>query len=449
MAFCHTGVIAKAQTCQSESCDSKNSAHIEGGDVGCPLHNLIPEWNDLIYKGLWEEAYERLTLTNPFPDFTGRVCPAPCEDSCVCAINGESVTIKNNELAIIENAFKKSLVQPFVPISRSGKKIAIVGSGPAGLACAWELNRAGHSVVIYERSDRLGGLLMYGIPDMKLDKAVIERRIEIMRKSGIEFKTKNAIDSKRKAESLLRDYDRVVLATGASEPIDLNIKGREGEGIMFAVDFLMRNTKSLLDSKKCDTLAKGKHVLIIGSGDTSVDCVAVALRQGAQSITRFERSPKRPEKRPYTNPWPLKKNTFHTDYGLKEALVMYGEDVRKYQKLTKEFLVKKGKVSGVVAVDLEWSQKEGKRVSQEVKGSEKEYKADLILLAMGFSGSQKALAECFGIALDGRQNLKNTHYQTEREGLYVCGDAKSGQSLVVWAIKDGLECAKAICKDLE
>ena len=463
--FCQTGIIAKNQkTTLYQSSDTiacqQHNAPIEGGDVGCPLHNLIPEWNDLVYRGHFEEAYERLSLTNPFPDFTGRVCPAPCEDSCVCAIHTQAVMIKNTELTIIEHAFSKNLVHPFVPESYSDKKIAIIGSGPAGLACAWELNKAGYKVVVFERSDRVGGLLMYGIPDMKLDKTFIKRRIEILQASGITFKPNTPIDSSKKAKQLLKDFDRVVLATGASKPIDLAIKGRfvetdkkakcASEGIMFALDFLTANTKSLLDSGKQDMIAKGKDVLIIGSGDTSVDCVAVALRQGAKSITRFERSPKRPKERKASNPWPLKKVTFTTDYGLQEALEVYGKDVREYQKLTKEFVIKNGKVAGVVAVDLEWSEQEGKRISKEVQGSAKEYKADLVLLAMGFSGSEESIASDFGVELDSTTNIKTTNnsYATSIPRIYTCGDARIGQSLVVWAIKDGIECARAICNDL-
>ena len=426
------------------SCVERHSEPISGGDIGCPLKNLIPEWNDLIYKDLWDEAYERLSLTNPFADFTGRICPAPCEDSCVCAINGDSVTIKNNELAIIEHAFSNDLVKPYKPKNRTKIKVAIIGSGPAGLACAWELNGFGHNVTIFERNDRIGGLLMYGIPDMKLEKSIIERRISIMTQSGITFKPNQNIDSKEKANALLKEFDYVILATGASQPIDLNIDGRDSEGIMFALDFLTRSTKSLLDKGKPDDLAKGKNVLVIGSGDTSVDCIAVATRQGANSITRFERSPKRQESRPNTNPWPLRKQTFSTDYGLSEAMAHYGKDLREYQKLTKKFIAKNGKVCGVIAADLQWSFENGKRISKEVQGSEKEYKADLVLLAMGFSGSEANIAKSFGIRLDSRTNIATQNYTTSNTKIYACGDAKIGQSLVVWAIRDGILCARAL-----
>lgn len=499
VAFCHTGINAPAQKPYSEvarqnlpTCTSQ-SWRVSGGEIGCPLHNLIPEWNDLVYRSHWEQAYHRLSLTNPFPEFTGRVCPAPCEDSCVCAINGESVAIKNTELNIIENAFENGLVKPFSPKVKSGKKVAIIGSGPAGLACANSLNELGHSVVVYERSDKIGGLLMYGIPDMKLDKSIVQRRVEIMQKSGIEFRVNEDINTKSKADKILAQYDAVVLATGASKPIDLQIEGRDSKGVMFAMDFLRDNTKKLLQSvtsakkecvKKGGDIAKDKRVLIIGSGDTSVDCVAVALRQGASSITRFERSPKREQNRAKSNPWPLKKQTFYTDYGLEEAIEHFGKDVREYQKLTKKFIAKNGQVSGVVAVDLEWKQEGEKRVRSEVGGSEKEYKADLVLLAMGFSGSEEVLKSAFGVEFDSRGNVatkcgdsagfssvskslatsleKETTdfsasdiasgiakssanlFRTSRDKVYACGDSRIGQSLVVWAIADGICCAKAV-----
>lgn len=438
VAFCHTGIHARAQQ------KTHLSECIAGGDIGCPLKNLIPEWNDLIYRGLWDAAYHRLSLTNPFPEFTGRVCPAPCEDSCVCAINGDPVAIKSNEQAIIENAFENNLVVPFVPKSRTLHKIAIVGSGPAGLACAWELNKYGHNVTVFERSDRIGGLLMYGIPDMKLEKRYINRRVEIMQKSGIEFIPKHPIDDSKAVAQLLESFDYIVLATGASAPIDLPIAGRELGGIMFAVDYLTKNTKSLLDKGVADTLAKDKNVLVIGSGDTSVDCIAVAVRQGARHITRFERSPKRSQSRLETNPWPLKKNTFSTDYGLQEAIEVFGRDVREYQKLTKEFVGSNGTVSGVLAVDLEYLHENGKNIRHEIPKSQREYKADLVLLAMGFSGTESKTAEAFDVQLSSRSNIITHHYQTSNPKIFACGDAKMGQSLVVWAIRDGMQCAHAL-----
>lgn len=425
VAFCHTGVMS------------------EGRDVGCPLNNLIPEWNDLIYRSLWKEAYERLDLTNPFPEFTGRICPAPCEDSCVCAINGTSVSIKNNELSIIENAFKENLVKPNKPKQYNGKKIAIIGSGPAGLACANTLNSLGYKVSVFERSDKIGGLLMYGIPDMKLDKNIVQRRVDLLKKSGIEFKVNENIDSKDKVSKLLKEFDALVLCVGASKPIDLDIEGRKLKGVEFAMDFLTQNTKTLLKTGKGADTAKGKNVLIIGSGDTSVDCIAVATRQGAKSIVRFERSPKRPPKRREDNPWPLKADIFTTDYGLEEAIAVYGKDPREYQKMTKKFLGKT-QVEGVETKDLKQEFKEGKAINVEIPNSKKISKADLVLLAMGFSGCEEEIADNFGVKFDDKNNIATNNFQTSCEKIFACGDARKGQSLVVWAIKDGIECALSL-----
>ena len=425
VAFCHTGVMS------------------EGRDVGCPLNNLIPEWNDLIYRSLWKEAYERLDLTNPFPEFTGRICPAPCEDSCVCAINGTSVSIKNNELSIIENAFKENLVKPNKPKQYNGKKIAIIGSGPAGLACANTLNSLGYKVSVFERRDKIGGLLMYGIPDMKLDKNIVQRRVDLLKKSGIEFKVNENIDSKDKVSKLLKEFDALVLCVGASKAIDLDIEGRKLKGVEFAMDFLTQNTKALLKIGKGADTAKGKNVLIIGSGDTSVDCIAVATRQGAKSIVRFERSPKRPPKRREDNPWPLKADIFTTDYGLEEAIAVYGKDPREYQKMTKKFLGKT-QVEGVETKDLKQEFKEGKAINVEIPNSKKISKADLVLLAMGFSGCEEEIAENFGVKFDDKNNIATNNFQTSCEKIFACGDARKGQSLVVWAIKDGIECALSL-----
>ncbi|HEB8446908.1 TPA: glutamate synthase subunit beta [Campylobacter jejuni] len=429
VAFCHTGVMS------------------EGKDVGCPLNNLIPEWNDLIYRSLWKEAYERLDLTNPFPEFTGRVCPAPCEDSCVCAINGKSVSIKNNELAIIENAFKENLVRVNKPKQYNGKKIAIIGSGPAGLASANTLNSLGYKVSVFERSDKIGGLLMYGIPDMKLDKSIVDRRVDLLKKSGIEFKVNENIDSKDKVSKLLKEFDALVLCTGASKPIDLDIEGRKLKGVEFALDFLTQNTKTLLKTGKGADAAKGKNVLVIGSGDTSVDCIAVATRQGAKSIVRFERSPKRLSQRSQNNPWPLKADIFTTDYGLEEAIAIYGKDPREYQKMTKKFLGKTH-VECVEANDLKREFKEGKAINVEIPNSKKTYKVDLVLLAMGFSGCEEAVAKNFGVKLDEKNNISTENFQTTHKKIFACGDARKGQSLVVWAIKDGIECALSLHQNL-
>ncbi|EOY2934197.1 glutamate synthase subunit beta, partial [Campylobacter jejuni] len=377
----------------------------------------------------------------------GRVCPAPCEDSCVCAINGTSVSIKNNELSIIENAFKENLVRVNKPKQYNGKKIAVIGSGPAGLACANTLNSLGYKVSVFERSDKIGGLLMYGIPDMKLDKSIVQRRVDLLKKSGIEFKVNENIDSKDKVSKLLKEFDALVLCTGASKPIDLDIEGRKLKGVEFALDFLTQNTKTLLKTDKGADMAKGKNVLVIGSGDTSVDCIAVATRQGAKSIVRFERSPKRPLQRSQNNPWPLKADIFTTDYGLEEAIAVYGKDPREYQKMTKKFLGKTH-VEGVEVNDLKREFKEGKAINVEISNSKKTYKADLVLLAMGFSGCEEAIAKNFGVKLDEKNNISTENFQTTHKKIFACGDARKGQSLVVWAIKDGIECALSLHQNL-
>lgn len=433
---------SRCMNCGVPFCQAATSE--EHRDIGCPLKNLIPEFNDAIYKNDWRSAYERLSLTNPFPEFTGRVCPAPCEDSCVCAINSGAVSIKANEYSIIENAFKMGFVSAQKPAKRLNLKVAIIGSGPAGLACAHELNLMGFRAEVFERSDRVGGLLMYGIPDMKLEKSVIARRQALLENAGVKFHTSANINTKAKADKLLKDFDAVVLCVGASEPIDLDIEGRGLKNIMFAVDFLTASTKSLLETGKGASLARGKDVLIIGSGDTSVDCVAVATRQGAKSITRFERSPKRPLVRAVNNPWPLKADIFTTDYGLEEAIAVYGKDPREYQKMTKKFIGKEGAVTGVIAADLKREFINARAINVEVENSLKTYKTDLVLLAMGFKGAQSEVKECFGVKFDARNNIAAQHFQTTNKKIFTCGDARMGQSLVVSAIEDGKQCARAV-----
>lgn len=418
--------------------------NIKGNDIGCPLGNLIPEWNDLLSKGLWKEAYGRLIKTSPFSEFTGSVCPAPCEYSCVCGANNEPITIKNNELSIIETAFEKGYIKPITNIKRNGKSIAVIGSGPAGLSVANKLNHLGYEVTIFERSDRIGGLLMYGIPDMKLSKDLIFRRIDLMGKEGVRFCVNNNIDTNQKADEILKVFSCVILATGASKPIDLDIKGRNLNGIMFAVDYLTQSTKSILDNKKPLWNAKDKDVLVIGSGDTSVDCIAVALRQGAKSITRFERSSKKPINRTEDNLWPEYPNVLFTDYGIKEAIAKYGYDPRHYETLTKQFIGKDSKVIGVDAVKLKWEIQNGKKISHEIQDSYKFYKADLVLLAMGFSGSENNIKDIFKIKFNDRFNIQTNNYQTNNPKIFACGDSRRGQSLVVWAIKEALECANQV-----
>lgn len=423
---------------------------------GCPLHNLIPEWNDLAYTGNWEQAYHRLKKTSNFPEFTSRVCPALCEAACTCGLNGQSVSTKENEYAIIENAYAQGYAKANPPAVRTGKRVAVIGSGPAGLAVADQLNQRGHLVTVYERSDRVGGLLMYGIPNMKLEKQIIDRKIKIMEEEGITFLTGKDVGKEIKAEKLLGEYDRIVLACGASNPRDIKVPGREAKGIYFAVDFLKANTKSLLDSqfkdkKYVDT--KGKHVVIIGGGDTGNDCVGTAIRHGAKSVTQLEMMPKAPDQRAEDNPWPEWPKVCKTDYGQEEAIALYGHDPRIYETTVKEFIKDKdGSLKGVKTVKLCWEKDTatGRMKMSEVAGSEKILDADIVLIAAGFLGAQSYVAEAFGVALNERTNVKTQpgKYQTTKEKIFTAGDMHRGQSLVVWAIREGRECALAVDESL-
>ena len=435
--FCHAG-------------DSASAPQVGG----CPVNNLIPEWNDLIYKGRWREALDRLHQTNNFPEFTGRVCPAPCEDSCVLGINAPAVTIKHHENSIIEKGFAEGWVQPNPPAERTGKKIAIIGSGPAGLAAAAQLNSVGHSVTVYERDDRLGGLLMYGIPNMKLEKPIVERRLQLMREEGIEFITNTEVGKDISAEELQKQFDSVLLATGATVPRDLPIEGRELEGVHFAMEYLGANTKSLLDSEHQDgnyISAKGKKVVVIGGGDTGTDCVGTALRQGCDSVIQLEIMPKPPLERAADNPWPEFKRTLKVDYGQAEAIAVQGEDPRQYLQLTQKLSGENGQVKKLHLTGIEWKKDDqGRMGPQPVAGSEREIEADLVLLAMGFLGPEGGLLEQFGAEKDPRSNAKADYgnYRTSVQGLYAAGDCRRGQSLIVWAINEGREAAREIDRDL-
>ena len=427
-----------------------------GGASGCPINNLIPEWNDLIYKGRWREALDRLHATNNFPEFTGRVCPAPCEAGCVLGINEPPVTIHDNERTIIDKGFNMGWVVPEPPEERTGKKVAVIGSGPAGLAAAAQLNKAGHNVTVFERDDRIGGLLMYGIPNMKLDKAVVQRRVDIMAQEGIEFKTNVEIGKNVNANLLLNDYDSVILAIGATKPRDLPAPGRDLDGVHFAMDFLRANTKSLLDSNLEDgnyISAKGKKVIVIGGGDTGTDCVGTALRHGCDNVVQLEIMPKPAfDRNKETNPWPQWPTNLKVDYGQKEALYKQGDDPRQYLKMTKEFIGdKNGKLTGVKIVDVEWKEDvEGRRFPAEVSGSEVVLEADLVLLAMGFLGPEDTIAEQMNLKRNSRSNLKAKYgkYATNVKGVFACGDTRRGQSLVVWAINEGRGCARKVDKFL-
>ena len=429
---------------------------IGGMASGCPLQNLVPEWNDLLYTGNWEQAYMRLMKTHCFPEFTSRVCPALCEKACTCNLNGEPVCTKENERAIIERAYAEGLVKPNPPKVRTGKKVAVVGSGPSGLATAMQLNRRGHSVTVFERNDRIGGLLRYGIPNMKLEKQIIDRRLEVMKAEGVEFVTNANIGKDIKAEKLLKDFDRVVLCCGASNPRDIKVPGREAKGIYYAVDFLTATTKSLLDSNFEDKKfipAKGKKVMVIGGGDTGNDCVGTAIRLGASSVLQLEMMPKAPEERAANNPWPQWPRVCKTDYGQEEAIAVFGHDPRVYCTTVTEFIANKnGEVCQAKLVKLESKkdQKTGRMMMVPVEGTEEMVDVDLVLIAAGFLGSQKYVTDAFKLELDGRTNVATApgKYQTSVPNVFAAGDMHRGQSLVVWAIREGREAAKAVDESL-
>jgi len=416
---------------------------------GCPIYNLIPEWNDLVYRGHWREALDRLHKTNNFPEFTGRVCPAPCEGACVLGITDPAVTIKNIEMAIIDHGFAQGWVVPVPPTQRTGKRVVVVGSGPAGLAAAAQLNQAGHSVTVYERADRIGGLLMYGIPNMKLDKAVVDRRVDLLRAEGVEFETNvdvgDGTGGSRDVREILANYDAVLLATGATVPRDLPIPGRSLAGIHYAMDFLSANTKSLLDSRHADAAyisAKDRHVIVIGGGDTGTDCIGTSLRHGCQSLVNFEILPKPPATRADDNPWPTWPRIFRVDYGHDEAARKYGADPRVFCISGKEFIGENGRVTGIRTIEVDLS---GGRIVER-PGTEKVWRADLILLAMGFLGPEHRVSDALGLAYDNRSNYQADYgrYATSVPKVFAAGDCRRGQSLVVRAINEGREAAREI-----
>lgn len=445
---------ARCMDCGVPFCQS--GRNLMGMTSGCPLHNLIPEWNDLVYTGNWEQAYNRLHKTNNFPEFTSRVCPALCEKACTCGHWGEAVSVRDNEHGVIETAYEKGYAAPKQPKQRTGKKVAVIGSGPAGLAAADQLNQRGHQVTVYEREDRLGGLLMYGIPNMKLDKKVIDRKIEVMKAEGVTFVTSCNIGVDKKATELLKEYDRVILACGAKNPRDIKAKGREAEGIYFAVDYLTQNTKSLLNSNLTDgkfVSAKGKNVVIIGGGDTGNDCVGTAIRQGAKSVTQLEMMPVPPKERAQDNPWPQWPKVLKTDYGQEEAIAVFGQDPRIYQTTVKEFHKdKNGKLNGITIVSLEAKKDEetGRMNMVEISGSEKKLPADLVLIAAGFLGTEDYIAKAFKVEMTPRTNVKTREdgYETSVKNVFVAGDMHRGQSLVVWAIREGREVAREVDESL-
>lgn len=423
---------------------------LNGMASGCPLNNLCPEWNDLVYTGNWEQAYNRLMKTHCFPEFTSRVCPALCEAACTCGLNDSPVTCKANENAIVEYGYANGLMEARKPKVRTGKKVAIIGSGPSGLAAADQLNRRGHDVTVFERNDHIGGLLMYGIPNMKLEKWVIDRKQKVMEEEGVKFVVNADVGKTVKAADIVKDYDSVILACGASNPRDIKATGREADGIYFAVDFLTRSTKHVLTGKKdgwVDT--KGKNVVVIGGGDTGNDCVGTAVRQGAKSVVQIEMMPKLPDERAANNPWPEWPRVCKTDYGQEEAIAVFGKDPRIYQATVKEFIAdKNGKLKKVKLVKLEPKKdaKTGRLNMVEIPGSEFEIPADYVLIAAGFLGTQDYVAKAFGVKLNARTNVETAEgsYKTSVDKVFTAGDMHRGQSLVVWGINEGRHVAREV-----
>lgn len=438
---------ARCMDCGIPFCQT--GSDINGKSAGCPIHNLIPEWNDLVYRGKWKEALHRLHKTNNFPEFTGRVCPAPCEGSCVLGITDPPVAIKSIEQAIIDKGYEEGWIMPQPPEKRTDKQIAIVGSGPAGLAAADQLNKAGHTVTVYERADRIGGLLTYGIPNMKLDKSIVKRRIDLMAKEGVEFITKTEIGTDVPATKLKDKYDALILAGGATNPRNLEIEGRDLEGIHFAMEFLHADTKSLLDSDHKDNnyiSAEDKDVIVIGGGDTGTDCVSTAMRHGCKSLTQFEILPKPPHSRSSDNPWPEWPNIYRVDYGQEEAQAKFGDDPREYQVMTKKFVGDgNGNIKELHTVEIEWEKGDnGQLAPKEISGTEKVWKADLVLLALGFLGPENPVLDQLEVERNNRSNAKAEHgdFATNVEGVFAAGDMRRGQSLIVWAINEGRGAAR-------
>ena len=429
--FCHTGTL------------------ISGMASGCPVNNLIPEWNDLVYRGLWREALERLHKTNNFPDFTGRVCPAPCEGSCVLGINAPPVTIKSVENAIVDKGWEQGWIAPEPPAARSGKRVAVIGSGPAGLAAAAQLNRAGHTVTVLERDDRPGGLLMYGIPNMKLDKKeVVLRRIDLMQQEGVKFVCNANVGENVEPMLLLKDFDAIVVCTGATQPRDLPVANRKLQGVHFAMEYLTASTKALLNGgpDHSPIHARGKHVVVVGGGDTGTDCVATAMRQGCKSLTQLEIMPQPPMERAADNPWPEWPKVYKLDYGQEEAAAKFGSDPRVYVTTVKRLNGDaEGGVRSLSTVRVGWQRDPGGRlVPVDVPGSEREIPADLVLLALGFTGPEQPLLAELGIRTDARSNIEAEHgaFATNVKGIFAAGDCRRGQSLVVWAINEGRGAAR-------
>ncbi|HVT91072.1 MAG TPA: glutamate synthase subunit beta [Tepidisphaeraceae bacterium] len=419
---------------------------------GCPLGNIIPEWNDLVYRNRWREAIDMLHKTNNFPEFTGRVCPAPCEEACVLGINEKPVTIKNVELNIIEHAWKNGWVKANPPQVRTGKKVAVVGSGPAGLACAAQLNKAGHWVTVYERADRIGGLLTYGIPNFKLEKQVVDRRVKLLEEEGIKFVVNSNVGKNLKIEQLRRDFDAIVLCGGSTKPRDLPVPGRELKGVYFAMEYLPQANKTSLGEMVANQIhAKDKHVIILGGGDTGADCLGTALRQGCKSVKQFELLPRPPEERVADMPWPYWPMIYRTSSAHEEAVNKAGQDIRDFAINTKSFTGENGAVKKLNGIRLKWEMQGSRPVKMaEEPGSEFQLDCDLCLLALGFlSPEQDGPVGQLGLKLDQRNNVVvDEDYMTSVPGVFAAGDMRRGQSLVVWAISEGRCAAHGIDKFL-
>ncbi len=448
---------ARCKDCGVPFCQA--GVMIAGMASGCPLNNLIPEWNDFLYRGNYPQALERLMKTNNFPEFTSRVCPALCEEACTGHLHGEktAVTSKENERFLVEYGYEEGILKARPPEVRSGKKVAVVGSGPSGLATADQLNHRGHEVTVYEREDRPGGLLMYGIPNQKLEKTVVKRRTDIMQEEGVTFVTGAEVGKNVPADQLMKDYDAVVLACGAAKPRNIGGPGRDALGIDFAVNYLKANTKHVLDENveiPPELDAKGKNVLIIGGGDTGNDCVGTAIRQGCSTVTQFEMMPCPPLERTESNPWPQWPNVMNVDYGQEEAIALYGKDPRIYQTTVKEFYKdEQGRLTGVKAVSLEpqIDEKTGRTNMVEIPGSEYDFPCELLLIAAGFLGAENFVAEAFELPLGPRGSIATetpNGHTTGNPQIFAAGDCRRGQSLVVWAIREGRETAKAVDKYL-